>query len=72
MLAWFLAGWLIRIIDADARRWYGDEILWNYFGMVIRYVVLIVGFARALDATGFPGQDPAQSSSIILTAVTVA
>lgn len=53
-VTWFLARWSKRLIDRGASRWSGDQILWGYFGTVVRYLVLIIGYTSALKTIGFP------------------
>lgn len=54
LATWLLARWVRRLIRRTARRFEGDEILWNYLSTVARYAIMAVGFTTALKQAGFP------------------
>ncbi len=52
--AWLASRWIKRFVSRTAKRLQWDEILWDYFGSVLRYLTLIVGWVSALKKIGFP------------------
>lgn len=51
---WFLANWCKRSLNRTADRLDWDEIVWDYLGTALRYVVLAIGFTTALRQAGVP------------------
>ncbi len=54
VLAWLASRLVKRLVTRAARRMKWDTILWDYFGTVLRYLVLIVGWVSGLKQAGFP------------------
>ncbi|MDE2741867.1 MAG: mechanosensitive ion channel, partial [Gemmatimonadota bacterium] len=54
LASWLVSRWVKRFVSRTAKRLGWDEILWDYFGTVLRYLTLIVGWVSALKKTGFP------------------
>ena len=53
-IAWQAGLLTKRLINRSARRLGGDEILWNYLGTLLRYLVVAVGFVSAMKKAGLP------------------
>jgi len=54
LASWLASRWVKRLVSRTAKRLGWDEILWGYFGTVLRYLTLIVGWVSALKKIGFP------------------
>ena len=54
LASWLASRWVKRFVSRTAKRLQWDEILWDYFGTVLRYLTLIVGWVSALKKIGFP------------------
>lgn len=54
LASWLASRWVKRFVSRTAKRLGWDEILWDYFGTVLRYLTLIVGWVSALKKIGFP------------------
>lgn len=54
VFAWLASRLVKRLVTRAARRMKWDTILWDYFGTVLRYLVLIVGWVSGLKQAGFP------------------
>jgi small conductance mechanosensitive channel len=54
IVVWIGAGWCKRAITRTAARLKWDEIIWDYLGTALRYVVIAVGFTTALRQAGVP------------------
>lgn len=52
LAGWFGGKWARRAIYRTARRMGLDEILWGYFGTVVRYAIMIVFFTSAIQNAG--------------------
>ena len=47
LASWLASRWVKRLVSRTAQRLGWDEILWGYFGTVLRYLTLIVGWVSA-------------------------
>jgi small conductance mechanosensitive channel len=52
LVGWFGGMWARRGILKSARKMGFDEILWGYFGTVVRYTIMIVSFTTAIRMAG--------------------
>ena len=52
--SWLASRWVKQFVSRTAKRLRWDEILWDYFGTVLRYLTLMVGLVSALKKIGFP------------------
>lgn len=53
-ITWHAGRLTKRFVNRSARRLGGDEILWNYLGTLLRYLVVAVGFIEAMRKAGLP------------------
>ena len=54
VFAWLVSRLVKRLVTRAAKRMQWDTILWDYFGTVLRYLILIVGWVSGLKQAGFP------------------
>lgn len=52
LIGWFGGIWARRGIFRSARKMGFDEILWGYFGTVVRYTLMIISFTTAIRTAG--------------------